>query len=122
MTRTASGVLLATLLSAAPAAAQSVSFFSFTPSTISPTGPAQVLFVAEISGQPTRVTLESTNGAILTILELRDDGTNGDRVAGDHAYSVLVPTAPILAVMGDSDVHRVFLGFLNLLAGTTNVF
>jgi hypothetical protein len=122
MTRTACGVLLATLLVAAPAAAQTVSFFSFTPPTISPTGPAQALFVAEISGQPTRVTLELGNGATPTVLELRDDGTNGDRVAGDKAYSVLVPTAPLLAAMVDSDVHRVFVGFLNLAAGTTTVF
>ncbi len=119
MTRSGCGVLLATLLTAAPAAAQSVSFFSFSPSTISSTGPAQTLFVAELTGQPTRVTLELAAGAVL---ELRDDGTNGDRVAGDKAYSAQVATAPLLATIVDSDVHRVFVGFLNLFSGTTSVF
>src|SRR5262249_50067931 len=109
MTRSGCGVLLATLLTAAPAAAQSVSFFSFSPSTISPTGPAETLFVAEVTGQPTRVTLELSTTTPPPILEMRDDGTGGDRVAGDKAYSVQIPTAPLLAAMVASDVHRVFV-------------
>jgi hypothetical protein len=75
MTRTACGIVLATLVVVAPAAAQTVSFHSFNPSTISPNGPSQVLFVAEVSGQPTRVTGAGSNP---TVLELRDDGTNGE--------------------------------------------
>src|SRR5262249_22493236 len=91
-------VALAVFAAAHPAAAQSVSSHSFQPPVFSAGAPPQVLFAAEIAGQPSRVTLDFNPGqlGVATTLELHDDGQNGDRAAGDRVFSLLLPTANIL--------------------------
>lgn len=117
-------LLALAVLSAQPAAAQSVSYHSFEPPVLTAGGPAQVLFLAEVTGDPSRVTLDFSPGQVgaATPIDLHDDGRDGDRVAGDRVYSVLLPSANILNATKADDVHRVFVGFLNLFNGTTSVF
>ena len=101
--------------------AQAVGYHGFTPFVLSSGSPPQVPFEAEVTGTPTRVTLDLNVGIRATV-ELRDDGSAGDRTAGDHVYTVLLSTADIVNAMRTDDVHRVFVGFLTLLNGSTTVF
>jgi hypothetical protein len=113
--------LLAVTLPAV-AAAQTVNYFKFTPSVL-PAGTSQpVLYEIELAGTPaTRVTLEYQPQGSVTVIELRDDGTGGDQRAGDAIWTAQVPSAPILAGRRADDVHRVFVGFVNIFNGATNV-
>ncbi|MGH9203536.1 MAG: choice-of-anchor X domain-containing protein, partial [Vicinamibacterales bacterium] len=61
-------------------------------------------------------------GTVTSSVPLRDDGANGDRIAGDRTYTAQLPVAQILAARTSDDVHRVFIGFLNLFNGETRVF
>ena len=74
-----------------------------------------------VTGAPTRVTLDLSIGPSPATVEQHDDGTSGDRVSGDPIYGALLSAADIIAAMRADDVHRAFVGFLNLF-GTTNVF
>jgi len=105
------------------ARAQSVRFVKFTPVVI-PSGATSPLIVqVEVTGQPTRVTLDfNPAGAVPSVIELRDDGTGRDRAAGDGTFTAEVPVAPILNARTADDVNRVFIGYLNLFSGSTNVF
>jgi len=108
---------------AAPADAQSVRYLKFTPAVIPSGATLPLLIQVEVNGQPTRVTLDfSPAGAIPSVIELRDDGSAGDRVAGDGTYTAEVPVAPIQNARTADDVNRVFIGFLNLFSGSANVF
>ena len=105
-----------------PAEAQSVRFLSFTPAVIVPGTTAPLVLEAELTVAATRVTVDfSPLGTSLTI-EAKDDGTAGDRIAGDRVYTAPLPVANILGAVQVNDVHRVFIGFLNLFNGTTSVF
>ena len=55
-------------------------------------------------------------------LEMKDDGTGGDRRAGDGVFTARVPAPAIVGALRPDDVQRVFVGFLNVFAGTTSVF
>jgi hypothetical protein len=98
----------------------SVTFHGFSPMVLSSASPAHVLYTAEFAGTPTRVTLDFSPGGtiVATTFELRDDGTEGDRTPGDRIYSVLLPSAPLLAAIRPDDVHRLFVGFLNVFSGS----
>jgi hypothetical protein len=105
------------------AEAQSVRFLTFTPAVIPAGATAPLLLEAELTATATRVTVDfSPAGSASVTLDARDDGTDGDRVAGDRIYTVQLPVAGILAALRADDVHRVAIGFLNLFNGTTNVF
>jgi hypothetical protein len=66
----------------------------------------------------TRVTFDSvvTPG---TEVDMKDDGTGGDRVAGDGIYTISLPLAPYLALLRDDDVFRLFIGYIRPYAGAT---
>lgn len=116
---------LGLILGAAPglAAGQSVTYLKFSPPVVPAGATSPVLLEVELSGIPTRVNVEfQPLGSATTILELNDAGSGGDRVAGDRTYSVRLPVAPIQDALRADDVHRVFIGFLNLFNGATNVF
>src|SRR5215831_4611000 len=108
---------------AAPATAQTVRFLKFTPPVVVPGQTTPVLMEVETTGTPTQVALESGGGSLTATVALKDDGTGGDRVAGDRIYSCQLDAAPIVGAMRADDVHRVFVGFLNLFAGSRfNIF
>lgn len=111
-------VLAGVVLVETPLSAQTVTAHGLTPFVLSSTSPPQVPFEAATSGQPTRVTLDLAVGTPRTV-DLRDDGANGDRVAGDRIYTVLISSADIVSAMQPDDVHRVFVGYLNLFNGAT---
>ena len=105
------------------AAGQTVNYFKFTPAVLPPNATQPALIEIELTGQaPTRVTLEYQPAGTSSLIELRDDGTGGDRRAADGIWTAQFPVVPILAARRADDVQRVFFGFLNLFAGATNVF
>ena len=70
----------------------SVRLLSYTPEVITPSRTQPVLIEAEVQGRPTSATVEfNPRGTTNTAIMMRDDGTNGDRVAGDSTYSALLP-------------------------------
>ena len=79
-----------------------------------------VLLEVTVSGSPTRVVLEASWQAGLT-LDLHDDGTSGDKAAGDGIYSVQFAPAGLLASMRADDVFRVLMGYVNVFQGSTSV-
>jgi hypothetical protein len=121
------GFLALILCRAAPAAGQSVTFFSMDPPVIPAGRTAPVLFEAGISGGPTRVFFELGPGVAgpfvtgLPQLAMQDDGTSGDRRSGDGVYSVLLPASAIVGALRSDDVQRVTVGFLNVMNGSTSV-
>lgn len=116
--RSAFLVLVCLGLWPAHASAQAVNYLVFTPSVLSPGSSAPLLIEAEMTGAPSRLTIDfNPAGTTSSEIALRDDGAEGDRVAGDRTYSVRVPVAPILAARTPDDVHRVFIGFLNVFNG-----
>jgi hypothetical protein len=52
---------------------------------------------------------------------MKDDGTGGDRRAGDGVFTASVPAAAIVGARRADDVQRVFVGFLNVFNGSTSV-
>lgn len=100
--------------------AQSVNYLVFTPSVIVPGATTSVLVEAELGSAATSVTIDfSPAGTPPSEIALRDNGSNGDRVAGDRIYSGRLPAAPIIAARTLDDVNRVFVGFLNVFSDTT---
>ncbi|HKW02073.1 MAG TPA: hypothetical protein VJN96_19785 [Vicinamibacterales bacterium] len=121
--RLVAAMLVGATVTAGTAEAQTVRFLKFTPEVVVPGQTAPVLMEVETTGTvPSQVTLEP-GGAITTTIVLRDDGAGGDRVAGDRTYTCQLNAAQIVAAMRADDVHRVFLGFLNLSTGSrSNIF
>jgi len=120
--RIAVAVLVWLAWPAAAAAQSSPTGLVFTPSVLSPGTTGPLLIEAELTAAPTRVSLDfNPAGTTLTQIELRDDGAEGDRVAGDRTYSVRVPVGPILAARTLDDVNRVFVGFLDIFNGTARM-
>ena len=54
-------------------------------------------------------------------MDLKDDGSSGDRQPGDGVYTVSVPVSAILRVMRSDDVQRPLVGFLDVYSGTNRV-
>jgi hypothetical protein len=52
------------------------------------------------------------------VLDLHDDGTGGDKVAGDATYSLRFAPAALLASMRADDVFRLLIGFVKRIPGT----
>ncbi len=68
-----------------------------TPGVYSPASPQPVLLEVTVGPGITRVVFRQNPGITPAERELRDDGTLGDRAAGDRIYSVIVPVSDILA-------------------------
>ena len=98
-----------------PGLGQSLVSYRTTPQVLT-SSTAQVLLEVGVSGSPTRVVLEAAWQADL-VLDLRDDGTGGDKVAGDGIYSVQFSSAAQLASTVAADVFRVLIGFVNVFRG-----
>ena len=113
-------VLLAALAASSPAAAQTVAWHAFDPLVVPSNLTQPVRLEASVSGSVTRVALELTAGG--GFVEMRDDGTGGDRRAGDGVFTGSVPAATIFGALRADDVQRVFVGFLTLFNGPTSVF
>jgi len=102
-----------------PGLCQSQVSYRTTPQVLT-TSTTQVLLEVGVSGSPTRVVLESAWQANL-VLDLHDDGTSGDKVAGDHIYSVQFAAAGLLDSIRPDDVFRVLIGFVDIFQGQTSV-
>jgi hypothetical protein len=107
----------------APAAAQSVRFLKYTPQVLPAEGPEPLRLEVEVTGAPTRVSVDfNPAGLPPSPIEMRDDGAGDDRVAGDSIFTAMLPSGPIRSARTADDVNRVFIGFLNLFSGASNVF
>jgi hypothetical protein len=110
------------LIGAPAASAQSVQSYWLDPLVIPANRGQPVLLQVAVSGTPTAVRIDPGPGsAESAAILLHDDGANGDKIARDHVYSAQLQPGPILAALRPDDVHRVFLGYLDLFVGTTNV-
>jgi hypothetical protein len=92
-------------------------YYQFTPMVIPETQTANVLLEVKVEGgPPTAVKLELlSTGMEVT---LRDDGSGGDKVAGDGIYTVTLKAADVLYNFTPDDVNRNFIGYLRLYLGT----
>ncbi len=94
-------------------------FYRFTPTVIRSTETQPVLLEASISGAPTRVALDFAPAGSQALVDLLDNGANGDRRAGDGIYSVSLTAARVVQGLRADDVFRRDLGFLRIFQGTT---
>ena len=118
--RCALRVVVCLALAPAGAIAQSVNYLVYTPSVVAPGATAPLLVEVELTAAATSVTIDfNPAGSANASIALRDDGSEGDRAAGDRIYSGRLPVAPILAARTLDDVNRVFIGFLNVFNGST---
>lgn len=100
-----------------------VVYSQFDPIVIRSDRTQPVLFEARITNSPSRVVLEYTTNAPTGVdLEMRDDGTGGDRAAGDSVYTVTLQASQITQGLQAEDVFRRFIGFLKVFQATTLVF
>ena len=106
-------------LSCVSAAAQTVLFYRFTPVVVRNTETQPVLFEARMIGVPTSLTLTSDFNGTNVIATLVDNGTNGDRQAGDGIYSANLTAAQVVQGLTANDVFRRFIGYLIPYQGTT---
>jgi uncharacterized protein (TIGR03437 family) len=101
------------------ALAQTVLYYRFTPMVVRANETQPVLFEARLIGLPTRVTLASDFAGSNVVATLLDDGSNGDRQAGDGIYSTNLPAATVVQGLQPNDVFRKLLGYLIPYQGTT---
>jgi hypothetical protein len=83
-----------------------------------------VPFEAKVIGSVSRVALEYTTDPqhAGVDLEMRDDGTGGDRAAGDSIYTVTLQASMITQGLQVNDVFRRFVGFFKVVPVKGNVF
>src|SRR5690242_1871556 len=115
----AASLLLLSAFITEAAFAQSVSYYKFTPPVIRSTETQNILFEVRVIGASTRVALDFSPAGSQPLLDLLDNGTNGDRQAGDGIYSVTLTPTQVLQGLSTDDVFRRFIGFLRLFQGTT---
>ena len=101
-----------------------VVYSKFDPVVIRSDRTQPVLFEAKVVGSLSRVVFEYTTDfqQVGVEFEMRDDGTGGDRVAGDSVYTVTVQASSITQGLQVNDVFRRFVGFLKVLPNTGNPF
>src|ERR1044072_9553364 len=99
-----------------------VVYSKFDPNVIRSERTQPVLFEAKVAGSISRVALEYTTDPQQVGVELamRDDGTGGDRVAGDSVYTVTVQASLLTQGLQVNDVFRRFGGFLDGFPPTGN--
>ena len=91
----------------------------FTPTVVPETYTQPVTFEAMVTESPASVAL-SYNGVDRPMF---DDGTNGDRVAGDAIWTIQFAANEILSKMTPASVNRPFIGFCKPAGGGQfNVF
>jgi len=115
----AASLLLLSAFITEAAFAQSVSYYKFTPPVIRSTETQNILFEVRVIGASTRVALDFSPAGSQPLLDLLDNGTNGDRQAEDGIYSVTLTPTQVLQGLSTDDVFRRFIGFLRLFQGTT---
>jgi len=88
--------------------------YRWTPNVIDQNQTQKVLLEVEVEGTPTAVTLHlQTPGAVVT---LKDDGSGGDKQAGDGVFTATVAAADVLKNFTADDVNRNYVGELKLQA------
>ncbi len=110
-----------------PAAQQTqprADYFQFDPPVLIAAQTQSVILRVKVSGTPTRVAFELTANPQQPGREfdMHDDGTGGDLIAGDSIYAVTLTAAQLVPAIQTDDVHRPFVGFLNLYQATTVAF
>jgi hypothetical protein len=106
------------LVAACPATTPDVYRSWFTPTVVPNNFTGDVRFEAEITGLPGTVSF-NYNGVDRP---MRDDGTGGDRVAGDAVWTCLFTASEVLSKNVANRVHRPFLGTCRFSpAATLNV-
>jgi hypothetical protein len=93
--------------------------YRFDPLVVRRSATIPVRFELAVTGRPSRVAFElNTNASPFnqpgTDHDMRDDGTGGDRVAGDGTYTVTFPAQTLLGGMTPDDVSRRFVGFAKI--------
>lgn len=101
-----------------------VFYGQFNPMVIRSDRTEPVLFEAKVVGSVTRVALEYTTDfqQAGVDLQMRDDGTGGDRVAGDSIYTITLQASQITQGLQVNDVFRRFVGFFRVVPVKGNVF
>jgi hypothetical protein len=120
-------LIIAALSDSSTAFAQTglqVVYSKFDPVVIRSDRTQPVLFEAKVVGSLSRVVFEYTTDPqqVGAELAMRDDGTGGDRVAGDSVYTVTVQASLLTQGLQDNDVFRRFVGFLEAFPTTGNPF
>jgi hypothetical protein len=85
----------------------------FTPPVVPNNYSQPVRFEATVTGNPTSVVFEY-NGADRTMF---DDGTNGDRIAGDGTWTILFQPNEIISKLTSAYVYRPFIGYCKPAGG-----
>ena len=65
----------------------------------------------EITGNPSRVEIEYHLELPVAHIELRDDGADGDRKAGDRIYTLKLDPSSVIRSLRPDDVFSVFVGY-----------
>ena len=83
-----------------------------------------VLFEAKVVGSVSRVAFEYTTDfqQAGVDLEMRDDGTGGDRTAGDSVYTITLQASQITQGLQVDDIFRRFVGRFRVIPVQGNVF
>lgn len=76
------------------------------------------LTVKIANGVPDRVVFVAQGGAETP---MRDDGSQGDALAGDSVYSLQLPAATAVSGLQADDVYRKFIGYVDTYLGSTRV-
>ncbi|MCP4120499.1 MAG: hypothetical protein GY751_01960 [Bacteroidetes bacterium] len=82
-----------------------------TPMVLEEKQSTNIIMETKISGTPSSVELALTNGSFV---QLVDNGTNGDQVAGDKIYTAILTPSQMLHRFTADKVNRNFIGFLRL--------
>jgi uncharacterized protein (TIGR03437 family) len=109
---------VATLMASLPALAQTLVWQQLEPIVIVPGSTTTLKIAVQTAGSPSKVTFESTLQPGVEV-PMFDDGTNGDSIAGDGIYTLVVPSAPIVAALKPVDVHRPVLGYIRPYGGSS---
>src|SRR5215510_758504 len=112
------------LLSVQGLAQTRVVYDKFDPVVIRADQTEPVLFQVRVDGPtPTRVVFEYNPGfqPTGTDIEMRDDGTGGDRTSGDSIYSLTLQATQITQGLQTNDVFRRFIGFVKPFQGSTQL-
>ena len=78
-----------------------------------------VRYQVKVSGRPSRVVLQLETASGSRDLNMQDNGTHGDQLAGDGVYTTLIPAKDITGRLQENDVYRPFVGFVALFEGQT---
>lgn len=100
------------------ASSQTVESYRFVPYVIRTDRSLPVTFEAKITGGPTSVSFEYAGAD----RPMKDDGTAGDRIAGDGIYTTTFQPNEIVERLTTDDVFRPFIGYCKVLSKKHNIF